>query len=234
MAGAQRDSEMLTPCLGRGRGVLRDSVFVAGKPRVLNYSPELPSPFIDHPVGPTASTPSNDDGNVTRQLRDLICELGSQIGDSIASRLLASNNANISTIPPPASSARPGHSNAGLSLSNVNLVVKSDVKEPPMFRGDGTDRYNVQEWIEIMDLYLRKKDCLETDQADEILSHLLGRAKSIVKVRLKSSPSAHVSSETIYDVLKRYFSDSPASCQPLADFYATCPKVNECPVDFWV
>ncbi|KAI4904009.1 hypothetical protein NFI96_005422 [Prochilodus magdalenae] len=72
-------------------------------------------------------------------------------------------------------------------------------------------------------------------EVDEILSHLLGRARSIVKVGLRNSytSDADVCAETIYDVLKRYFSESPGSCLPLADFYATRPNLKESPVDYW-
>ena len=37
----------------------------------------------------------------------------------------------------------------------------------------------------------------------------------------------------IYDVLLQYFSDA-SSCLPLADFYATLPRPNENPVDYWL
>ncbi|KAG1937112.1 interleukin-1 receptor accessory protein-like 1-A [Pimephales promelas] len=168
-----------------------------------------------------------------QQLRDLIGELGSQIGESIVTRLLASQSPVTPSSSVPLGAVAPEPSIASRNLTNVTLMVKPDVKEPPMFRGDGTDKYTVQEWIELMELYLRKADCSDTDQVDEILSHLLGRAKSIVKVRLKSSPDEAVSPVIIYEVLRRYFSESPGSCLPLADFYATRPMVNECPVDYW-
>lgn len=105
-----------------------------------------------------------------------------------------------------------------------------------MYRGDGDDKYSIQEWIDMMEAYLQKKGCSTHDQRDEILSHLLGRAKSIVKVGLKSSSSAGavVNSEAIYNILRRYFSEAPGSCLPLADFYATQPAAKETPVDYWV
>lgn len=64
----------------------------------------------------------------------------------------------------------------------------------------------------------------------------MGRAKSIVKVGLKSSSSTRttVNPETIYGTLRRYFSESPGSCLPLADFYSTQPTTKETPVDYWV
>lgn len=36
-----------------------------------------------------------------------------------------------------------------LNLFKVTLVLKPDVKEPPTFRGDHTDKYTVYEWIEV-------------------------------------------------------------------------------------
>ncbi len=232
MAGVRKDYDMMTPYLGRGRGLLGVEEPVIGKPRVLVYSPQSPGLPTNQPVGPTTSTPSND--NVTQQLRDLIGELGSQIGDSIVTRLLASQNPVTPSSSVPFNAVASEPSSASQTLNNVSLIVRPDVKEPPTFRGDGTDKYTVLEWIELMELYLHKADCSNTDHVDEILSHLLGRAKSIVKVRLKSSPNEAITSGTIYDVLRRYFSESPESCQPLADFYATQPKANECPVDYWV
>lgn len=194
-------------------------------------------------VGPTSSTPNvpppTSSNDTTAQLRDLISELGNQIGDSIVSRLFVSQTG--STSPPsnpvtPVVTDRRDLSNNILDLTKVNVVVKSDAREPAMFRGDGSEKCTVQEWIELMEVYLRKKSCPASDQIDEILSHLMGRAKSIVKVGLKSTstPNSAVQPEVIYDILRRYFSESPASCLPLADFYATQPSVGESPVDYWV
>ncbi|KAL2095469.1 hypothetical protein ACEWY4_010188 [Coilia grayii] len=88
----------------------------------------------------------------------------------------------------------------------------------------------------MMEVYLRKKNCPVPDEVHEILSHLMGKAKKIVKVGLKSSSATDsaVQPEMIYDILCRYFSESPASGLPLADFYATQPSVGENPVDYWV
>ncbi|KAK2814569.1 hypothetical protein Q5P01_000188 [Channa striata] len=83
-----------------------------------------------------------------------------------------------------------------------------------------------------MDVYLHKKGLSGDEQKEEILNHLLGRARSIVKVGLKSNNSP--SSEVIYAILRRYFSESPGSSLPLADFYATHPMAKETPVDYWV
>lgn len=75
-----------------------------------------------------------------------------------------------------------------------------------MFRGDESDKYNVQEWIDIMELYLQKSSCPEAEKADTVLSHLLGRAKSIIKVGLKSTAATGSASvEKIDDMLRHYF-----------------------------
>lgn len=234
MAGVRKDSEFMTPYLGRGRGLFGVEIPTAGKPRALIYSPQSHNTPTNEPVGPTASTPNNADDNVAQQLRDLIGELGSQIGDSIVNRLLVSQTPVATSNPVTVNRVVPESTSAGHSLANVSLIVKPDIREPPMFRGDDSDKCTIQEWIELMELYLHKADCSNKDQVDEILSHLLGRAKNIVKVKLKCNPDEAISPETIYDVLRRYFSEHPGSCQPLADFYATQPKANECPVDYWV
>lgn len=86
-----------------------------------------------------------------------------------------------------------------------------------MFKVD--ERYTVEEWIDVMGLYLRKSTCPETEKADTVMSHLMGRAKNINKVGLKSTaPSSPASVEKIYDMLRHYFSDPPVSLLPLADF----------------
>lgn len=191
--------------------------------------------------GPTSSTPiSPPSGNdPSAELRDLITELGNRIGDSIASRLLTTTqplSPSCDPAPPVATDRNEQSSNISgtLDLTKVNVVVKPDVREPAVFRGEGTDKCTVQEWIELMEVYLRKKKCPTSDQVEEILSHLMGRAKKIVKVGLKSSPNSAAQPDMIYDILRRYFSESPVSCLPLADFYATQPSAGENPVDYWV
>ncbi|KAL2091609.1 hypothetical protein ACEWY4_013872 [Coilia grayii] len=181
---------------------------------------------------PMHSTPTAND---VAYLSELIGELGSQIGESIASRLLGNQTEN-SLIHHPSKNNNTGTPNPSVDLPKISVVVRSDVKEPPMFKGDDSDKYAVQEWIELMELYLKKSDCPDTEQVDTILSHLLGRAKNIVKVALKSSflSNTPVKPESIYDILKHYFSESPGSCMPLADFYAPRPYHKESPVDYWV
>lgn len=239
MAGrGQNTFDVSTPAFARGRGLFSAHEAIRSKTTVLT-SEELvePDDFADTPpLEPLYSTPAANTENTTQQLRDLIGELGSQIGESIASCLLASQLPFTSQQPPSTKPARVETQDTTIDLSKVSLVVKPDVREPPVYRGDGKDNYSIQEWIDMMDVYLHKRGFSANEQRDEILNHLLGKAKSIVKVGLKSSsPSGTiVNPETIYGILRRYFSETPGSCLPLADFYATQPTARETPVDYWV
>ena len=88
----------------------------------------------------------------------------------------------------------------------------------------------------MMDLYLMRKNVRLNECSDEILSRLMGRAKDVVKIALRSDPTLnHIRRpELIYDILKQHFSEVSYSSVPLADFYGTVPKRNECPIDYWV
>ena len=246
--------------IGRGRGVRytdapnREPI---GQPSFGDYlgwvggaasveKPELPTPVVKPPSSlridnvtsapkPKTSTPITTDSDTLGQIRDLLGELGTQIGDSVVNRLLASQTtAPIRSPPSPSTLPLLGPSPITPDMSRLSVVVKTDAKEPAAYRGDGTDKYTVQEWIDVMDTYLRKRGCSAGEQVDEILGHLLGRAKNIVKVGLKSNSDKAAHPEVIYDILRRYFSDCPMSSLPLADFYATHPDVDESPVDYWV
>lgn len=246
--------------IGRGRGVMTHASNPDGRVKQPDYSGALnmdkTSPMVrlkfptrtatnsDIPeqsgggtpkVNPRSSTPSTINNNSLEQLRDLLGELGTQIGEAVVSRIMGNQTLSPTTSPPlliaPLSLGPPPST---LDMSRLNVVVKTDAKEPVMYRGDGTDKYTVQEWIDGVDVYLRKKSCPTEEQVDEVLSHLSGQAKNIVKVGLKSRADQVTHPEVIYDILRRYFSDCPMSSLPMADFYATRPDAEESPVDFWV
>lgn len=90
-------------------------------------------------------------------------------------------------------------------------------------------------WIELTKSQLNKQKCPVSDQADEILSRLMGKARDIVKIVLRSdfSPDVVHNPDIIYSILLKYFRDA-SSCLPLADFYSTCPEPKENPVDYWI
>lgn len=190
-----------------------------------------------HKALPVTSTPkpgnvkSSSDRDVS-ELGALVKELGRQIGDSVTAKLLSggeftrTNNGNNTT----------GSQCANLDLSQLNVILKSDDKDPPVFRGDGLGRCDVQEWVEMMQTYLQKRNVKVPEQADEIISRLMGRAKDIVKVALRSNPALDCTNhpEIIYSILKQHFSEVSYSSMPLADFYSTLPKRGENPVDYWL
>ncbi|XP_041836974.1 uncharacterized protein LOC121637109 [Melanotaenia boesemani] len=232
MAGRGHNTfNVFTPVMARGRVLFNPDSLIQVRGPVTNSGGLLESDDVP-PLEPQFSTPVANNESTIQQLRDLIGELGDQIGESVASRLLASQSQLTSEKPSVTKPVKVEASDATVDFSKMSLVVRPDIKEPPMYRGDGDDKCSVQEWIEMMELYLQKKGSSAEEQRDEVLGHLLGRAKSIVKIGLKSCPS--VNPEVIYGILRRYFSETPGSCLPLADFYATQPITNESPVDYWV
>lgn len=74
------------------------------------------------------------------------------------------------------------------------------------------------------------------EQHQEILSKLMGRARDIVKITLRSNSSLrpHENPKIITDILKQHFSEVTCSTMPLADFYSTVPAVGENPVEYWL
>ncbi|KAL1268822.1 hypothetical protein QQF64_034185 [Cirrhinus molitorella] len=121
-------------------------------------------------------------------------------------------------------------------MTGVKLVMQSDVKEPPSFRGDGTDKLSIHEWEEQIDVYLRKRGVPTGEQAQEMMSRLIGRARDIIKVTLRSNPSLKPGEDprVIIDILKQHFSELTYSAMPLADFYSTLPTVGENAMDYWI
>lgn len=196
--------------------------------------------------GPHHSTPSG--GNDTlHQLTDMITRLGSQIGESIAATLMsggAVGGASHTDVPAyhvgdtqhsiHESHAQPNSVvNALGENTPINVIVKAD-KEPVIFRGDTTDKYTVTEWIELMKSYLKKQKCDVSSQTEVVMGRLMGKARDVVKIGLRSNPSLSSGTpDVIYSMLTQYFSHT-SSCLPLQDFYSTMPNQRENPVDYWI
>lgn len=83
--------------------------------------------------------------------------------------------------------------------------------------------------------HMRKQSYTKAEQAEGIQGRLLGKARDVVTVALRSDYTLDVKQnpELIYDILMRYFSQSSSSL-PLQDFYTTLPKPKENPVDYWI
>ena len=144
--------------------------------------------------GPHTSTPGFADGQALHQLSDMMGQLGTQIGESIVAKLMSAGVVNMT--PQLHDTSSPIHmvddSNAvRQEASHVTVHVKSD-REPQIFRGDGTDRYSVQDWIDLTKAYLRKQKCPVHEQAEEIMGRLVGKARDIVRVSLRSDQTLTV------------------------------------------
>ncbi|KAL0148796.1 hypothetical protein M9458_055899, partial [Cirrhinus mrigala] len=94
----------------------------------------------------------------------MVERMGHSIGESIASSL---------------ESKWCGSSNADSSV--LNRVLKSKIKEPIIFRGDRAEPYTIHEWEAIVLSYLRKIGTTIEEQADEVMSRLMRRAREVVR-----------------------------------------------------
>lgn len=150
----------------------------------------------------------------------LITQIAEKLGKSITAQLQSDKSAH---------SANHSDQSPEMTLSNVKLVMQSDAKEPPIFRGDGSDKFTVQEWENLMTLYLRKRAIPSHEQSQEILDRLMGKAGDVVKIKLRNNTSVdHTKNPSlIFDILKQHFSELTYSSMPLADFYNTLPMPNE-------
>lgn len=194
--------------------------------------PSHPS-LTDRPTFSLSAIPDRSDP----ALSDLIAHIAQQVGQSISAQLKEESQAN------EGSQARVQNSGAGqsrvdstLNLTGVKLVMQSDVREPPVYRGDGSDKLSVHEWEELMDTYLRKRSIQLGEQHQEMLTRLMGKARDIVKITLRSNLllKPHENPKVITDILKQHFGGVSCSSMPLADFYSTVPVAGEDPVEYWI
>lgn len=180
------------------------------------------------PVAGSASLHTGKGEVPIELVADMAQQIGHSIGEAIASRLESrATGGNVGGIT---------SSYGGMNMSNLSLMLKSDIREPVYFRGDDSDRCTVGEWEKLMSVYMRKKGFGMHEQSEEVLSRLMGRAGEVVKVGLRSNPSTDLSQgpEPIFDILKQHFSDVAFSSMPLADFYTTLPLTGEQSFDYWL
>lgn len=167
------------------------------------------------------------------ELSALISELANQIGQSIANQLQSDRGVtgSMSTESPKLEQRA-----SELNLSGVKLIMQSDVKEPPIFRGDSSDKYSVREWVEVVGVYLMKRNTPKHQQSQEILSKLMGRAKDVVRVTLRHNPTLDPiqTPDLIFDILKQHFGELSYSSMPMADFYNTKPLQREGVMEYWI
>lgn len=226
---------------GRGRGLLPFTPMPAvGRGRgTLLFSPDASTPMPNYQglaqagdeegvVNTNSEERPNSMGNSgvnDKLLTDIASRIGLSIGESIASSIESRLSAAPSVV---------GASMAEPSL--LNVIVRQDVKEPAHFKGDGNDMCSVQEWEVMILSYIKKRGVPVSEQAEEVLSKLSGRAREVVKVGIRSKPVLNLKDGPgpIFEILKQHFSDTVTSSLPLADFYATQPRSGEQPLDYWL
>ncbi|XP_057199298.1 uncharacterized protein LOC130559933 [Triplophysa rosa] len=221
---------------GRGRGLFMFSPMPSVGRGRLDYTPVTSTPMVDletvqdvdchlSPPPPQLSEselkqPSLKETNESMELIvEMVERMGRSIGESIASCLESKMCVSNST-----------------DSSVLNRVLKSEIKEPVCFRGDRAEPYTIHEWEAIVLSYLRKIGTPIEEQADEVMSRLMGRAREVVRVGLRSNPSIDLCKgpRPIFDLLKQHFSDTAYSNMPLADFYGTLPHASEDCFDYWL
>lgn len=235
-----------TPGLGRGRGVYQtDVTFSVGRgfsgypltstPRV-TYQNAGDSRQIDQTevngTDVNELRTSTVEGNISM---DMLATVVKQIGQSISENIVSCLESRVTGC---GEGSKSGHasSSAPPGMQNLKLVLQSDVKEPAYYRGDGSDKCTIYEWVELMSVYLRKREYSQECQAEEVLSRLMGRARDVVKIALRNYEKTDLSNGPgpIFDILKQHFGDAVYSAMPLADFYATLPLKGESPIDYWI
>uniref|UniRef100_A0AAV2KE24 CCHC-type domain-containing protein n=1 Tax=Knipowitschia caucasica TaxID=637954 RepID=A0AAV2KE24_KNICA len=169
------------------------------------------------------------------QMSDMMQQMGHMLADNIVSRLNSSSSSGEPPRAPDSSPQANGSMNSrSLNLSNVTFIEKG-AKEPPVFRGDGSDVLAVDEWEDLMKVYLRKSNVPIECSMEEVLVYLKGKARNVVKLGLKNGGlDSTQGPEAIYGLLRKHFGAGLYSSVPLADFYSIRPTANEGPYDFWL
>ncbi|KAK0136759.1 hypothetical protein N1851_027071 [Merluccius polli] len=107
--------------------------------------------------GPRTSTPGSDIDAI-HHLTDMVGQLGAQIGESIVAKLMSAGVVNMNSDHQSASTAQNTHCDVNRhDLPCVTVRVNSD-KVLQTFRGDSTDKYPVQDWIDSTKTHLRKQE----------------------------------------------------------------------------
>lgn len=131
------------------------------------------------------------------------------------------------------------HSSQGYSLidaSKLNFALKPKRKELPFFRGDNTDKRSLCEWEGLMRGYLDKCSYRGKERVDELVSRLMGRARDIIRIWLRSNIQVANSGDVnvVFCTIRKHFDSTVCSGMPLTNFFSTAPYVDEQPLDYWI
>lgn len=219
----------INTAVGRGVGLAASSPVVG----------DTHAAHIQHDSSSSHQAPCTSTPNATHdflgQMGNIVQHIGQQLADSLLTHLSRSSL----VAPVPVSSVHSdSHTPAQGSVSSssqLQVVSQRKVKDPPTFRGDTSDTVTLEEWIELMRTFIRKGGLTTDEQGEEILIHLRGKAKDVVKVGMKSSGvDIRSSPDSIYSLLRKHFSCKQFSPLPLQDFYTTLPESQEDPYDYWL
>lgn len=232
--GRGRGTFLCTPVSSTVKGTARflsEPITSTPMPDLENMSVGNDTYYVPSRSVGVGATNTENEGASVNLIAGIAQQIGFAIGESITSHIESKLH----------SGAGPdvaGHTNSlgGAGPSLVNLVVKSDIKEPVCFKGDDSDMCTVHEWETVLTTYFWKTGTPVTEQAEEVMSRLRGRAREVVRVVMRSNPSLDLSNgpAPVFDTLKQHFSDTVFSTMPLADFYATLPAPSECPFEYWL
>ncbi|XP_032430716.1 uncharacterized protein LOC116727412 [Xiphophorus hellerii] len=247
-------SNMTPLCRGRGRGFFNTPVPFSMGDKVsggalLDVNTENDSFVTGEAVTPSSQTCPNiqprqcsststpdshvNNAGLVDQMSTIVQQIGQQLADSVMAHLNSST---------PSGTAIKNTQNeshqvpcSSLDLSQVQLVSRSQVREPPIFKGESSDTVTVDEWEDSMKSYIKKSGVQQEHQAEEILIHLRGRARDVVRCGIRNCGiDVQHNPQAIYSLLRKHFGSDQCSPVPLADFYSTRPKENEDPFEYWL
>ncbi|XP_013889527.1 uncharacterized protein LOC106536752 [Austrofundulus limnaeus] len=196
---------------------------------------DQPCPNIPPPQCSSTSIPDSYTNNtvLVDQMSTIVQQIGHQLADSIMSHLNSSRPSEIATKNPQNESHQiPCNT---LDLSQVQVIPRSQVREPPTFKGESSDAVTVDEWKDLMRNYIKKSVIQQEHQAEEILIHLRGRARDVVRCGIRNCGiDVQQNPQAIYTLLRKHFGSDQCSPVPLADFYSTRPKEKEDSFEYWL
>ena len=98
----------------------------------------------------------------------------------------------------------------------MNLVLKSQKKEPPFFRGDSSDKFSLSELEGLRRAYLGRSGYTGQECVDELVGRLVDRARDVVRTWLRSNSHVFDSGgvEAVFVVLRQHFDSVVRSDMP--------------------
>lgn len=112
-----------------------------------------------------------------------------------------------------------------LDHSQLQLVTQRGVKDQSVFRGESSDTLTIDEWEESMRNFIRKNGVKQENKTEDILIHLRGRTKDVVRVGIRNSEiDVQNNPQAIYELLHKHFSYTRCSSVPIANFNSTMPR----------